>query len=228
MVSAVIVASGEGKRMNGAVRKQYLDLAGRPILSHTLSVFNTCTLIDSIFLIVPKEDFAYCQNSVLAHFDLQKQVLLVAGGLRRQDSVYNGLQALDEATDTVVIHDGVRPFVQMDQLVACIAGAQTDGACILGIPASDTLKRINSSGQVVETLERDAVWMAQTPQAFDYDLIINAHNRARKHGYYGTDDAVLVERLGFRVKVIPGSIYNIKITIQEDLNLAEAILKAKR
>ncbi len=227
MNSAVIAASGKGIRMDGTVRKQYLDLAGRPILAHTLMVFNTCDLIDKIFLVVPKEDFAYCRKNVLSHLEIKKKVLLVPGGTRRQDSVYNGLQALDKETDTVVIHDGVRPFIQKDHLIACIMGAMSDGACILGIPASDTLKLVNPSGHVDQTLDRDAVWMAQTPQAFKYDLILKAHDRARKHGDLGTDDALLVERLGIRVKIIRGSRHNIKITIREDLDLARAILKMK-
>jgi 2-C-methyl-D-erythritol 4-phosphate cytidylyltransferase len=227
MISAVIVASGKGKRMNGAVRKQYLDLAGRPILAHTLMAFNACDLIDNIFLVVSKKDFDYCQKHVLSCIELHKKVLLVPGGARRQDSVYNGLQALHKETDTVVIHDGVRPFVNTEQLVACIMGAKSDSACILGIPASDTLKLVNPSGHVDQTLDRDAVWMAQTPQAFRYDLILKAHDRARKHGDVGTDDALLVERLGILVKIIRGSRHNIKITIREDLDLARAILKMK-
>lgn len=227
MNSAVIVASGKGMRMDGTVRKQYLDLAGRPILAHTLMAFNTCDLIDKILLVVPKEDFDYCQHNVLSCLQFQKEVFLVPGGFRRQNSVYNGLQALDKETDTVVIHDGVRPFIQKTHLAACIAGAKSDGACILGVPASDTLKLVHPTGHVDKTLDREAVWMAQTPQAFKYDLIIKAHDRARRHGDVGTDDALLVERLGIRVKIIHGSRHNIKITTREDLDLARALLKGK-
>jgi 2-C-methyl-D-erythritol 4-phosphate cytidylyltransferase len=227
MVSAIIVAAGKGVRINDTIRKQYLDLAGRPILAYSLMAFDACDKIESIFLVVPEEDLNYCQKSILSLLKLQKKVNLVPGGAQRQDSVYNGLQALDNKTDTVVIHDGVRPFIRSEQLTACIIGAKETGACILGVLASDTLKRVGKSGIIEKTLARDAVWLAQTPQAFQYDLIIKAHEKARQDGYSGTDDALLVERLGVSVKMIKGSKSNIKITSREDLKLARAMLQAK-
>jgi 2-C-methyl-D-erythritol 4-phosphate cytidylyltransferase len=227
MVSAIIVAAGKGVRMNDTVRKQYLDLEGRPILAYSLMAFDECDKIDSIFLVIPKEDLDYCQKNILPLLKLQKKVHLVPGGAQRQDSVYNGLQALDDKTDTVVIHDGVRPFIRSEQLLACIIGAKETGACILGVPASDTMKRVGKSGTIEKTLARDAVWLAQTPQAFQYHLIIKAHEKARQDGYSGTDDALIVERLGVSVKMIKGSKSNIKITSREDLKLARAMLQAK-
>lgn len=227
MVSAIIVAAGKGVRMNDTVRKQYLDLAGRPILAYSLMAFDECDKIDSIFLIIPKEDLDYCQKNILPLLKLQKKVHLVPGGAQRQDSVYNGLQALDDKTDTVVIHDGVRPFISSEQLLACIIGATETGACILGVPASDTMKRVGKSGTIEKTLARDDVWLAQTPQAFQYHLIIKAHEKAQQDGYSGTDDSLLVERLGVSVKMIKGGKGNIKITSREDLKLARAMLQAK-
>ena len=226
-VSAVIVAAGKGTRMNHDIRKQYLLLAGRPILTHTLMVFEACEQIDQIVVVIPEDDFDFCQKTVINPLNLKEKICLVRGGTRRQDSVYNGLASLDPKTEIVVIHDGVRPFVTVENLSDCILAARATGACILGIPAGDTVKRVNQYGIVEATLARDEIWLAQTPQAFAYDVILKAHATARKAGYSGTDDALLVERLGIDVKVITGSPKNIKITSPEDLILAQAIL-AKR
>ncbi len=227
MISAVIVAAGKGLRMNHRVRKQYLLIADRPVLGHTLLVFDGCELIDEVFVVVSKEDFNFCQDTLIPPLNLKKKINLVRGGTERQDSVYNGLQALSPKTDTVVIHDGVRPFVGPEELAACIAGAEETGACILGIHVSDTLKHADKTGHIEKTLARDNLWMAQTPQVFQYELILNAHETARRDGFRGTDDALLLERLGIDVKIISGSKTNIKITTPQDLALAEAILTSE-
>ena len=223
MVSAIIVAAGKGVRMKGRMRKQYLDLSGRPVLGHSVMTFDACSLIDEIFIVVPEDEIDYCQNNIVSLLDLKTRVNLIPGGVQRQDSVYNGLQAIDKNTGTVVIHDGVRPFIHPEKLTACIFGAKDFGACILAIPASDTLKSVNKSGVIESTLFRENIWLAQTPQAFRYGLIVKAHETARRDGYTGTDDASLVERLGKDVKIINGSKFNIKITNQEDLDLARAM-----
>ena len=225
MVAAVIVAAGKGIRMQDPLRKQYLPLAGLPILAHTLAVIDDCDLVGHIYLVIPQDDIDFCRENILGRIKPVRKVHLVAGGARRQESVYNGLQQIDPDCRIVLIHDGVRPFVQHDQLTACINGARKFGACILGVPAYDTLKQINKSGNIVDTIARDAIWLAQTPQAFRYDLIKKAHDQARLDGYQGTDDASLVERLGGAVKIIRGSRRNIKITNQEDLKLARALLE---
>ena len=224
MDSAIIVAAGKGIRMNDTTRKQYLDLAGRPILAYSVMAFDACDLIDKIFLVIPKEDFEYCRKNILSLLELKNGLELVPGGEQRQDSVYNGLQAIDKKTDTVVVHDAVRPFIQPEELKSCILGAKEFGACILGIPASDTIKRVGKSGFIEKTLIRDNIWLAQTPQAFKYELIIRAHETARRDGYIGSDDSLLVERLGIDVKIVNGSKNNIKITVREDLVVARAML----
>ena len=226
MVSAIIVAAGKGARMNDAVRKQYLNLAGYPIVSHSLITFDECQQIADIFLVVPQKDINYCQKNILAPLTLQKKVHLVPGGAHRQASVYNGLLEIDQKTTTAVIHDGVRPFVSSENLTSCILGAKDFGACILAIPASDTLKHVERSGVIKKTLPRDTVWLAQTPQAFQYSLIMKAHETARYDGFIGTDDALLVERMGKDVKVVRGDKTNIKITTKEDLAVAQAMLDA--
>ena len=223
-VHAIIVAAGKGIRMNDSVRKQYIALDGSPILRHTLKIFDSCPLVIQIILVVPKEDFDFCRNDILMPAKLQKDINLVAGGPERQDSVYNGLQIIKPDDGIVVIHDGVRPFVRQEQLVACIKGGAEFGACIIGIPAFDTVKQVNAKNEIVQTHRRDTMWLAQTPQTFRAKLIKKAHEAAKQDGFIGTDDASLVERLGQTVKIIPGSRSNIKITSQEDLELARAIL----
>lgn len=226
-VIAIIVAAGKGIRMNAAVRKQYQRVAGFPIVVHTLKAFDSCQMIDEMFLVIPKEDLEFCRDQIVSPANLKKKIYLVAGGPKRQDSVYNGLKAIDADYCIVVIHDGVRPFITHDQLEACINGAKKHGACILGIPAYDTLKRVSSTGTIVNTLERDAIWLAQTPQAFQYDLITKAHEVARQQNFTGTDDASLIEKLGIEVKILIGSRENVKITNPEDLKLARILFEGQ-
>ena len=226
MVSAIIVAAGKGIRMKGTTRKQYLDLSGQPVLAHSIMAFDSCSLVEEIFLVVPKEDVEYCQKKILPLLDLKNQINLVHGGAERQNSVYNGLQSITKNTETVVIHDGVRPFIQSEDIKKCILGSKKYGACILATPASDTLKRVHKTDIVEATLPRENIWLAQTPQAFQYDLILKAHETALRDGYVGTDDASLVERLGEDVKIINGGRFNIKITNKEDFAVVKAMFDA--
>jgi 2-C-methyl-D-erythritol 4-phosphate cytidylyltransferase len=156
---------------------------------------------------------------------LHKEIHLAAGGQRRQDSVNNGLKAIKSDEGIVLIHDGVRPFVRQAHLIACIETARAHGACILGVPASDTIKQVNTRNEIVKTRQRDTLWLAQTPQAFKLNLIKKAHAEAEQEGFRGTDDAALVERQGSTVKIVTGSRDNIKITSREDLVLARALLQ---
>ena len=225
MVYAIIVAAGKGSRMRGSLRKQYITLDGIPILGHTLNLFERCATVNQIIVVVPDEDLDFCRQKILKPAKFQKHVDLIAGGPQRQDSVYNALKIIEADEGIVIVHDGVRPFVQQAQLVACIKGATELGACILGIPAFDTVKKVNPKGEIIKTHQRDTLWLAQTPQVFEVNLIKKAHEKAKQEGFAGTDDAALVERLGAVVKIIPGSRSNIKITNSEDLNLARAIIK---
>lgn len=221
---AIIVAGGSGLRMKHRLRKQYLLLGNQPVLSHTLQAFLRCENIHAICLVVPHDDIDFCRQNILPALS-KKEISVVSGGQERQHSVYNGLCAIDAAADDIVlIHDGVRPFVSSELISACIAGAAESGACIPGISAFDTLKQVSESGFIEKTPDRQKIRLAQTPQAFCYDLIRNAHDTARLEGVIGTDDASLAERLGHKVKLIPGSRLNIKITSPEDLMLAKAIL----
>lgn len=224
-VHAVIVAAGKGNRMRGPVRKQYIALEGVPILVRTLKIFEDCPEVDHIIVVVPVEDLDFCRNEILKPARLQKDVSLIAGGSERQDSVYSALKIVEPDEGIVIIHDGVRPFLRRAHLVSSIKCAAELGACILGIPAFDTIKKVNPDHEIIQTHKRDTLWLAQTPQVFEVNLIKKAHEKAKQDGFRGTDDASLVERLGAVVKIIPGSRDNIKITNPEDLKLAHAILK---
>ena len=223
--AAVIVAGGKGVRMGQPVRKQYLHLNGTPILNKTLEAFDACDVIDCIILVTPETDFTYIRDKILSPCPLKKKIMLAPGGSSRQESVYNGLKSLDGSQEIVAIHDAVRPFVTCDQIRACIRTAAASGACIPGIPAFDTLKKTNTSGIIEQTLDRNHIWLAQTPQAFQYHLILKAHERAKADNFTGTDDASLMERLGMPVTMIEGSRFNIKITTPDDLKLAAAFLR---
>ncbi|MFZ0613146.1 MAG: 2-C-methyl-D-erythritol 4-phosphate cytidylyltransferase [Desulfobacterales bacterium] len=226
MVSAVIVAAGFGVRMKSATRKQYLPVAGRPLVVHTLQKFDDSPLIDHMCVVVPPEDLDDCRRLLLSGGHIEKPVTFVAGGRARQQSVYNGLRALDRKEGLVAIHDGARPLVEPSLITACIRAAETSGACTPGIPAEDTIKRVHGAARIAETIDRTDLWLIQTPQVFRYALIMEAHQRAIRDGYAGTDDASLVERLGHPVSLVTGSKSNIKVTTAEDLALAAAWLHA--
>ncbi len=223
-VFVLIPAAGMGRRMGAAVNKQYLPLAGRPILAHTVALFDGHPLIDKIFLITPADEFALCRREVLDPNGFRKVQELVPGGVERQDSVFNGLQACGAAIDDIVlIHDGVRPLLQPQLIDRLVEQVREGGACLVGVPVKDTIKRVQG-GRIQETPDRRDLWQAQTPQAFRYGQIAEAYAQACRDGFRGTDDASLVERLGQPVTVVTGSYRNIKITTPEDLLLARAFL----
>lgn len=225
MICAVIVAGGSGSRMQAPEKKQYLHLAGLPILCHTLMAFDCVTDLDQICLVVPKEDLEKCKMDVLAPLSLVHDIQLVAGGRRRQESVLNGLNRLDGDSGIVMIHDGVRPFVRPELIERCLGGVRATGACIPAIPATDTLKQVDANGVIVSTLARQAIRFAQTPQTFSIDLIRRAHHDAARKKLAVTDDASVAEHFGASVTVVPGDPDNIKITTPHDLIVARAIFK---
>ena len=230
VASAIIVAAGKGMRMNTGRPKQYLTIADRPVLSHTLQRFLNCRQVGIVYLVVPQADIEFCRDVVLEPFHPDKPIRLVSGGAERQQSVFNGLKAAEDQIEDglIIIHDGVRPLVHTELIAECVRQAEKTGACIAGIPAYDTIKRVNHTEQITETVNRNGLWLAQTPQVFRYELIRKAHEKALAEGYTGTDDAGLVERLGHPVSIIPGSKTNIKITTQEDLAVATALLRGYR
>ena len=224
-VGAIIPAAGRGKRIGASVPKQFLEIQGRPLLHHTLMVFASCKLIDYVVLVMPRADVDKMGEDWLNKYEIVRKV--VVGGEQRQDSVYNGFSSLEEGTDIVVVHDGVRPFTTPQMIIATVEAAQQHGAAITAIPVSDTVKQA-ADGFVKQTVSRDGLWRVQTPQAFQCGLLQQAFKKAKKDSYYGTDEGSLVEYLGERVKIVPGSELNIKITRKEDLVLGESLLSRIR
>jgi len=224
-VVAIIPAGGSGRRMRSQSPKQYLLINGKPVLVHTLLKLQKISLIDDILVVVPEKDILFVRENIKKPYQLNKIRDVIAGGRERQDSVGNGLTGVGEDYDIVVIHDGVRPFVTEEVLSRVIDAALHYGAAIAGMPAKDTVKEVHSDGSISRTLDRETIWLAQTPQAFQRRIIQEAYHNAAYDGYYGTDDASLVERLGIPVKMILGNYANIKITTPDDLVLAEALME---
>jgi 2-C-methyl-D-erythritol 4-phosphate cytidylyltransferase/2-C-methyl-D-erythritol 2,4-cyclodiphosphate synthase len=221
---AIIPAGGAGKRLGGGIRKQYLTLSGVPVLVRALAVFQKSPIIDEIILAVPEEDLGFVRRQLVESHNLTKIVSIVAGGRERQDSVKNALSAIEDFCDIVVVSDGVRPFITEDMVEKATRAAAKYGAACIGVKVKDTLKEANERGVIRGTLPREGLWHAQTPQAFQYDLLRRAYAAAEKDGFYGTDDASLVERIGAEVMMIEGASLNVKITTPDDLILADAIL----
>lgn len=228
-VSAIVLAAGHGTRMAGLGKKPYLDLAGRPILAHTLTVFQASPLVDKILVVAAQGDEQNCVRDVLVPYAIDKADQVVTGGETRQESVFNGLQELGAQASCphlVVIHDGVRPFVTEEMIENTLESASKWGAATVAVPVKDTIKEADAEDFVVKTLNRQRLWAIQTPQAFKYDLILQAHLYARENRIQVTDDASLIEQLGIhRVKLVIGAYENIKLTTPSDLVTARAILE---
>ena len=223
---AVIPAAGTGIRMENHRPKQFLDVDGRPLLALTLEKFQVCPAIDTVILVAPQKDVAYCQSEIVERHHLTKVEKVVVGGERRQDSVRLGIEASEGDYGLILIHDGVRPLVAPDLIVRVVEAAQKHRAVITGLPAKETVKEIDENHLVVRTYDRQKVWLVQTPQVFRYEDILMAHRRAVEEGWEEvTDDALLVEKVGIPVRVVEGSEDNIKVTTPQDLELVKFLLK---
>ena len=210
--------------MAGKRPKQFLELAGKPILFHTLEAFEQCDVIQEIILVLPSQESAGFL-ALANKFGLRKLAKVVPGGASRAQSVQQGLQAVREATaEIVAVHDGVRPFVTPDEIARTVETARREGAAIMVTAPVDTIKEI-SEGSVVRTVKREALRNALTPQCFQYKLLRRAYEETDITDPELTDESSLVERLGVRIAIVEGSSRNIKITREEDLVIAEAILK---
>ena len=222
ITAAIVVAGGRGKRTGGEIPKQFCRLLQKPLLHYALDVFEAMAEINSIIVVVPPE---YAQM-LQVRMDLKpfrKIRAVVGGGEIRQASVMKGLSVLPEETDFVVIHDGARPFPPAEETRKALHLARESGAAILALPISDTVKRGDASGLVLETLDRRGLWQVQTPQVFRKDLILRAYQKVLEKDLLVTDDAAAVELLGEPVRLVRGSTSNIKITVREDFDIAAGI-----
>ncbi|MEN3331990.1 MAG: 2-C-methyl-D-erythritol 4-phosphate cytidylyltransferase [Blastocatellia bacterium] len=219
---AVIPAAGIGARMQADRAKQMLELTGVPLLVHTLRRFEACEAVHQVILVL-QPNLTSDALALISRHKLKKIARVVGGGAERQDSVYRGLQVIKpETAGIVAVHDAVRPFVRPEEIRLVIERAEATGAALMALAATDTIKQVHR-GRVQRTLDRKRIYHAQTPQAFRYEIIKAAYDRAYAEGYAATDDAQLVERAGHRVSVVEGSPINIKITRPLDLRIAEAI-----
>ena len=230
---AIVLAAGQGKRMNSPVSKQYLQIQNKPILCYCLDVFEQ-SFIDEVILVVGKNEIDFCRNEILASTSYSKLTAIVEGGKERYHSVMEGLRVIQDC-DYVYIHDGARPFLSLDILDRMKEQLITEQACIPGVPVKDTIKVITDNGFVENTPDRSRLWQIQTPQGFSFSMIKEAYNKLLLEQNQNpvefqkriiTDDAMVVETyLKIPVKVVEGTYQNIKITTLEDLKLAEIYLQ---
>lgn len=225
-VTAVVLAAGQGKRMGTIIQKQYLELAGRPVLSYALDTFEKSDIIDQVILVTQAGQEEYCRKEIIEKYHFGKVCAVAAGGSERYESVWNGLEEMKRlgfGEGYVFIHDGARPFVTQSMLERIYACVQHENACAAGMPVKDTIKIADKNQYAIDTPERKKVWMVQTPQAFSFPLIYDAYQALMSEKEIRvTDDAMVLEQTtGHAVKLVEGSYENIKITTPEDLEIAE-------
>lgn len=221
---AIIPSAGLGRRMAGPGRKNYIELLGKPILAHTLGAFEESELVDAVVVVVTPGDERLCQENIIEAYGFKKVIKVLPGAKDRQGSVRNGLPDVEDPPELIVVHDGARPLVTAGIIDSTIEEARSTGAAIAAVRVKDTIKEVHG-GLVASTPQRDSLWAAETPQAFRADILIKAFRKAETDGFTGTDESTLVERLGARVSIVEGSYENIKITTEEDLLLAERIMR---
>ena len=220
-VGAIIVAAGGSQRME-KVDKTLLPLLGQSLFLHSLHVFNSSALVAKIVLVVSERNVYRCRQLV-ARNGFHKVINICVGGERRQDSVRRGLRLLGE-TDWIIVHDGARPCVDSAMIETGLKEARETGAAVAAVPVKDTIKAVGPGRVVTETLDREGLWLIQTPQVFRTDLLVAAHEEVSEDV---TDDASMVERCGHVVKVFMGSYDNIKVTVPEDVGIVEAVLRGR-
>jgi len=222
-IGIVIPAAGQGKRMGVGYNKQFLSLMGQPILAHTVRLFQESSFVSEIVIVGAESDLLVIKE-IVNFYKFDKVVAISQGGAQRQASVHAGVQALSPTIQRVVVHDGARPLLTLQAFHRFLGETEDFSAAIMGIQLKDTIKRVDISGKVLETLPRVRLRAVQTPQIFERGILEEAHNEAASVGYYGTDDAALLEWMGYPVQMVEGSQENIKVTTPDDLWLAERIL----
>lgn len=218
-ISAVIVAAGSGTRMKIPQRKQLLEINDMPVIAHTLNAFENTDIIDEIIIVTKEEDILVMMD-IAKVFGISKVTEIVPGGATRTDSVKNGINSAKG--DIVAIHDGVRPCIQPIHITKTVEAAMKTGAAALGCPVTDTLKKVDEKGIITQTVNREGMWAIQTPQVFGKELLLRAYADGDTQG--ATDDCMLVESIGVNVTMVEGVRTNIKVTMQEDIDLVSSIL----
>ncbi|MBO3445448.1 2-C-methyl-D-erythritol 4-phosphate cytidylyltransferase [Clostridium sp. CCUG 7971] len=226
MNGVVIVAAGKGSRMKMDINKQFIKLNEKEIVAYTIEKFYNHRNIQDIVVVVREEESNILKKEILEKYNF-KNIKIAFGGKERQDSVYNGLKMLDKDCKNVLVHDGARPFVSKEIIDNSIDAAKKYNAVVVGVPVKDTIKIVNKDNDIVDTPNRSVLWAVQTPQTFNYEILMKAYENAFESEFYGTDDAMLVERIGYKVKMIEGSYNNIKVTTPEDINMGIQILKSQ-
>ncbi len=228
-VAAIILAAGAGRRIGGEVAKTYLPIAGRPLVLRTLDRMFAAKTVEQVVLVVAANEIDRC-GALLGADELlcNRSYLLQRGGATRQQSAIRGLERLAAETDIVIIHDGARPFVSAALIDRCVESAAKKGAVVVGLPARDTIKVVGDDRLILSTPARRSLWEIQTPQVFQKELLVAAHRQAERDGIEVTDDAMIVERLGKPVYVLEGERTNLKITLPEDIWLAEMMIREGR
>lgn len=229
--AAIVLAAGSGSRMHSNVKKQYMEINGKPLIYYALKAFED-SFTDEVVLVVSPGDIDYCKREIVDKFGFTKVKSIVEGGAERYDSVRFGLHAISDDTDYVMIHDGARPFVTEDIMKRSVDAARENMACVIGMPVKDTIKVADENGFAKETPDRKTLWMIQTPQTFEYSLIRKLYDKLEEDkeeikakGINITDDAMVVETFSdVKVKLVEGSYNNIKVTTPEDIGIAQAIL----
>ncbi|KAA0544126.1 2-C-methyl-D-erythritol 4-phosphate cytidylyltransferase [Bacillus sp. BGMRC 2118] len=220
--TVIIPAAGSGKRMKAGKNKQFIMLGDQPVIIHTLRVFEQDPQCSEIIVVINDMERDHF-SELIRSYNLQKVRKLVSGGAERQDSVYNGLMEVEDLNSLVLVHDGARPFINIERIHELVMKASETSAAILAVPVKDTIKKVKN-GLVEETVERSSLWAVQTPQAFHVHLLRQAYEHAFQTSFLGTDEASLVERLHKPIAVITGDYENIKLTTPEDIVYGESIL----
>ena len=227
-VTVLLPSAGSGTRMGGQTKKQYLQLRGKEILRWTLEHFCQMPFWDELFVIVPPEDVKSVQEKVNDWFSKPlRKIVVIPGGVTRQQSVFNGLNSASTNTDIVIVHDGVRPFLPIAKTIEALdklVKTSTLQGVIASVKITDTLKRVNTANIIESTIDRDSVWAVQTPQIFKYASLLKAHRYAVEQNLSVTDDAALLEHVGHSVSIFESNRDNIKITEPYDLTLADIFL----
>lgn len=219
--AAIIVAGGVGSRLKASTPKQFIVLAGKPLLAHTVSRFEACSLVNEIVLVLPRRGFEEYSQLMSGWVSGTTSLTMVAGGEERQQSTENGLAVLPATFEgLVVVHDGARPLVGHNLIRDVIEAARRYGGALAGLPVFETPKEVGDGDLVLETIDRRRFYRAQTPQCFRYEILRMAMEKAREDQFLGTDEAQLVERMNFEIRMVPGSETNLKVTTAEDLALA--------